>query len=101
MKLFELNINFLLRLLCLGDLKQTTTHSTTTVQGENGTTNSLDLKRLDSLDVRTHIIRRRLEIVQQLFRLIHNGFILQHRTVVGKVDGGGLGRNGVGNSLRL
>ena len=72
------------------------------VQGEKtGTTNSLDLKRLNGLDVRAHIIRRRLEVFQQLFRLIYNGFILQHRTVVRKVDGGGLGRNGVGNSLRF
>ena len=100
-KLLELNINFLLRLLCLGDLK-TNAFNKPQMQGEKtGTTNSLDLKRLNGLDVRAHIIRRRLEVFQQLFRLIHNGFILQHRTVVRKVDGGGLGRNGVGNSLRL
>jgi hypothetical protein len=54
-------------------------------------THSLNLKRLNSLNMSTDIVRHGLEILQRLLSLIDDGLILEDGTVVGKVDGGGLG----------
>jgi len=53
-------------------------------------TYSLGLKRLDSLYLCIHIVAHRLEFVESLFQLINNGLVLENRTVVSKVNSGGL-----------
>ncbi len=37
-----------------------------------------------------HVVRHRLEAVEQLFRLVDNALVAQHRAVVRDINGGGL-----------
>ncbi len=54
-------------------------------------TYSLDLEGLNSLYVTGDIVNNRFEVLQELLSFIDDSFVLEHRSVVGKVDGGGLG----------
>ena len=50
----------------------------------------LGLERLNSLDLRAHVVRDGLELVEELLRLVHDRLVLEHRAVVREVDGGRL-----------
>ena len=55
-------------------------------------THRLDLERSNRLDVRGNVIRSRLEVLKELLGIVNNRFILQHGTVVRKIDRRGLRR---------
>ena len=48
-----------------------------------------------------HIVGHGLEVAQNTLSLIDNSLVLKDRAVVGKVDGGGLGRVLAVNALSL
>lgn len=54
-------------------------------------TNRLRLESFNGLNMSVDIISHRLKILQELLSLVDNSLVLEGGTVVGEVDGGGLG----------
>lgn len=101
LQLLELNVNLLLGLLGLGNLK----HARRTVRqmaaNDKHNTYSLSLEGLDRLEGGADVVGGGLEVVQELLSLIDNGLVLQYRAVASEVNGGGLASEVVVNTLGI
>jgi hypothetical protein len=95
LELLQLNVDFLLRFFGFLNLQniqvnhQKTPSNHISVRSQE-ITHCLDLECFDSLYMRIHIIRHRLEFFQQFLRFVDDGFILHDRAVVRNVDSRGL-----------
>ena len=56
-----------------------------------GRTHGLGLERLNSLDLRAHVVRDGLEVAEDLLGLVDDSLVTENRTVVLEVDGRRLG----------
>ena len=62
-------------------------------------TDRLLLELINGLDVRRDVVCLGLVVLEQFFRLVDNRLVLQHRTVVRKIDSGWLRRQRAVDSL--
>jgi len=81
LELLQLDVNLCLSLLSLG--------------------NRLGLEGLNSFNVGVDIISNGLEVRHKLLDLVNDGLVLENGSVVGKVDGGGLGGERMLQTLSL
>ena len=63
----------------------------TVCEGTKKGTYRLSLKRLNRLDLRSHIVGDRLEVAEDLLSLVDDSLVAENGAVVVKVNGRGLG----------
>lgn len=100
LELLELGINLLLGLLGFFNLVASS-RSAESPTPDTNRTHSLGLKGLDSLNGRGNVVCHRLEVFEQLLRLVDDGLVLQDGAVMGKVNGCRLVGIVVGQSLGI